>query len=136
MSGLNTEREKTVIEFLDINGDKQALDTEKPFNVAFNADCMEFLKACPDKFWTLAIVDPPYGINADNFNNGAGAKSRIGEGSTAKKSREKGRLNQGSGKLKNRLLNQSNCSWDNEPPTEEYFRELFRVSQNQVIWGG
>ena len=97
---------------------------------------MEFLKACPDKFFELAVCDPPYGINADNFNNGAGAKNRIGEGSTAKKAKEKGRLNQGSGKLKNRLLNTSNCSWDNEPPTEEYFKELFRVSQNQVRWGG
>lgn len=125
-----------MIEFTDANGQQQSVDITGRFNVAFHADCMEFLKACPDQCFELAIVDPPYGINADSFNNGAGAKNRIGEGSTAKKSREKGRLNQGSGKLKNRLLNTSNCSWDNEPPSEEYFQELFRVSKNQIIWGG
>lgn len=124
------------IVFKDINGEERELDTSKPFNVAFNCDCMNFLKSCPDKAFDLAVVDPPYGINADNFNNGAGAKTRIGEGSTAKKAKEKGRLNQGSGKLKNRLLNQSDCSWDAEPPSEEYFEELFRVSKNQIIWGG
>ncbi len=122
--------------FKDISGEERELDTSKPFNVAFNCDCMNFLKSCPDKTFDLAVVDPPYGINADNFNNGAGAKTRIGEGSTAKKAKEKGRLNQGSGKLKNRLLNQSDCSWDAEPPSEEYFEELFRVSKNQIIWGG
>ena len=26
--------------------------------------------------------------------------------------------------------------WDNETPKKEYFKELFRVSQNQIIWGG
>ncbi|WP_198418063.1 DNA methyltransferase [Chryseobacterium nakagawai] len=45
-------------------------------------------------------------------------------------------MNQGSGKLKNRVLNQSNCDWDNAIPGEEYFKELFRVSKNQIIWGG
>lgn len=45
-------------------------------------------------------------------------------------------MNQGSGKLKNRVLNQSDCSWDYSPPTQEYFDELFRVSKNQIIWGG
>lgn len=45
-------------------------------------------------------------------------------------------LTLGGGKLKNRLLNQSDCSWDNSIPTEEYFKELFRVSKNQIIWGG
>ncbi len=48
----------------------------------------------------------------------------------------KGRLNQGSGKLKNRLLNKSEIEWDNEVPTKEYFTELFRVSKNQIIFGG
>ena len=55
--------------------------------------------------------------------------------STAAKLR-KGRLNSGGGKLKNRLLNQSSIGWDDEVPTDEYFAELFRVSKNQIIWGG
>ena len=96
---------------------------------------MEYMKTIPDKFFNLAIVDPPYGINADKFNNGAGLQDHA-ESSTAKKIREKGRLNQGSGKLKNRLLNTSDCSWDSSPPPQEYFQELFRTCENLIIWGG
>ncbi len=104
-------------------------------NVAFNMDCMEAMKEFPDKFFDLAVVDPPYGIGADNFKNGAGASKDGGKlYSTAVKM--KNRLNQGSGKLKNRLLNQSDCSWDSEPPKKEYFNELFRVCQDCIIWGG
>lgn len=104
-------------------------------NVAYNMDCMEAMKEFPDKFFDLAVVDPPYGIGADNFKNGAGASKDGGKlYSTAVKM--KNRLNQGSGKLKNRLLNQSDCSWDSEPPKKEYFDELFRVCQNCIIWGG
>ena len=98
-------------------------------------DCMEAMKQFPDNAFDLAVVDPPYGINADKFNNGSGKKTGGKGDSTATKLR-KGRLNTGSGKLKNRLLNQSDCSWDSEPPQKEYFNELFRVSKNQIIWGG
>ena len=92
-------------------------------------DCMEGMKQYPDKYFDLAVVDPPYGINADKFKNGAGSKDHP-KGSTA------GRLNRGSGKLKDRIPNNSNCSWDFAPPGNDYFAELFRVSKNQVIWGG
>ena len=102
---------------------------------ACHGDCMDALKTFPDGFFDLACVDPPYGIGADNFKNGAGASKDGGKlYSTAVKM--KNRLNTGSGKLKNRLLNQSDCSWDSEPPQKEYFNELFRVSKNQIIWGG
>lgn len=104
-------------------------------NVAYNMDCMEAMRQMPDNAFDLAVVDPPYGINADKFNNGSGKKTGGKGDSTATKLR-KGRLNTGSGKLKNRLLNQSDCSWDAEPPQKEYFNELFRVSKNQIIWGG
>lgn len=98
----------------------------------YNVDCMEAMKEFPDKFFSIAIVDPPYGIGADGFSNGNGRKNK-GESTSVK---VKNRLNQGSGKLKDRLLNQSDCSWDSKPPTQEYFDELFRVSENQIIWGG
>jgi len=42
----------------------------------------------------------------------------------------------GGGKLKNRILNTSKIDWDYSTPTKEYFDELFRVSKNQIIWGG
>ena len=92
---------------------------------------MEYMRGLPDKFFDLAVVDPPYGINAPAMNMG----SANGNISTAAKMR-KGRLNGGAGKLKNRALNTMSCDWDFAPPTEEYFQELFRVSKNQIIWGG
>lgn len=99
-------------------------------------DCMEAMREFPDGFFDLAIVDPPYGINADMFRNGTmNNKDNAKPEGTALRLR-KGRLNSGAGKLKNRMLNNSDCSWDNEPPPRAYFDELRRVSKNQIIWGG
>lgn len=107
-------------------------------NRLYNMDCMKGMKQFPDKYFGLAIVDPPYGINAPNMAMGSN-KARKGDGypgiSTAERLR-KGRLNAGAGKLKNRAIQTMNCAWDFNPPTEEYFQELFRVSKNQIIWGG
>lgn len=81
-----------------------------PVSQVYNTDCMEYLRSVPDKFFELAVVDPPYGLDA---------KSTTGRG-----------------KLKNRCLNRGNIqAWDVRP-SESYFTELFRVSRNQVIWGG
>lgn len=75
-----------------------------------NMDCMEALKEYPDNFFNLAICDPPYGMPKDSTH--------------------------GRGKLKNRILNNGGVEgWDVKPP-KEYFKELFRVSKNQIIWGG
>lgn len=98
---------------------------KEPKSKVYNIDCMEYMKNIPDKFFDLAIVDPPYGINAPKmaatpFQRKSGFK----------------RLNSGSLKLKDRVLNTSNCDWDNKIPSNEYFTELFRVSKNQIIWGG
>lgn len=101
-------------------------------------DCMEYMRGLPDKAFDLAIVDPPYGINAAKMSmgNNPGRDDGWSRGeSTAVKVR-KGRLNQVSGKLKGRALNTMNCEWDAKPPTQEYFAELRRVSKNQIIWGG
>lgn len=81
-----------------------------PISETYNMDCMEYMRSIPDKFFELAIVDPPYGLD--------------------KKS------TQGSGRLKDRCLNRGNIHrWDIRPG-QEYFDELFRVSRNQIIWGG
>ena len=69
-----------------------------------------------DNYFDLAIVDPPYGI----------------EDITNKE------FSHGRGKLKNRVFNKANLkinNWD-KAPKEEYFEQLFRVSKNQIIWGG
>lgn len=94
----------------------------------FNIDCMEYMRTLPDKYFDLAIADPPYGINA--------TKMGMGKGFSDGKYTPSKRLNGGAGKLKNRVLNQSNCEWDSKPPTKEFFEELFRVCKNAIIWGG
>jgi len=76
-----------------------------------NEDNMELMKRYPDNYFDLAIVDPPYGI-------GAGGKSFIN----------------GTSKTKKEYYKENN--WDLKRPSKEYFEELFRVSKNQMIWGG
>jgi site-specific DNA-methyltransferase (adenine-specific) len=78
---------------------------------------MELMARYPDKYFDLAIVDPPYGIGASKQSQ---SSSKI-----------KGRKNS---IVKRSTLNSKN--WDNEIPSQEYFYELFRVSKNQIIWGG
>lgn len=86
-----------------------------PESIAYNMDCMEYMKALPDKAFDLAVVDPPYGINVGKFNMGAGTGARCP-------------------KIENRMWTPKD--WDNAPPSEQYFLELSRVSRNQIIWGG
>lgn len=104
-----------------------------------NEDNMELMARYPDNYFDLAIVDPPYGINATEMQMGSNPTRKghlqYGGISTAVKLK-KGRLNSGGGKLKNRLLNKSEIDWDNEIPSDDYFNELFRVSKNQIIFGG
>jgi len=77
-----------------------------PFLSLFHADCMKIMKQYPDKYFDLAIVDPPYGINMSNYKRNGNIKFDM------------------------------NKSWDSLIPTEQYFVELNRVSKNQIIWGG
>ena len=101
-------------------------------NIAYNRDCMEAMREYPDKYFDLAVVDPPYGITVDKQSLGAGT-GLAPEKNTVHIMRS--RL-KGGGKLKNIALNTFDTSWDAAPPGPEYFSELFRVSKNQVIWGG
>jgi site-specific DNA-methyltransferase (adenine-specific) len=73
-------------------------------------DCMEAMKQFPDKFFELAIIDPPYGIGEDGLKNHSRGKLAISKKYIPKQ-------------------------WDKEPPKQEYFNELLRVSKNQIIWG-
>ena len=72
---------------------------------AYLIDCMEFMAAQPSGAFDLAIVDPPYGLESFRYVR---ASSLIGFDSGA---------------------------WNNNKPDEAYFRELFRVSKRQIIWG-
>ena len=80
-------------------------------NVAYNMDCMEGMKQFPDKYFDLAVVDPPYGIGESGSKNNTRSKLA---------------------KSKNYKAFSGN---DKEPPDSAYFNELFRVSKSQIIWG-
>jgi site-specific DNA-methyltransferase (adenine-specific) len=86
---------------------------------------MVLMARYPDKYFNLAIVDPPYGIGVPKM-------------SPTPNERTHGRIwdHSGGGKIKDETLNISNTEWDNDIPTDQYFSELFRVSKNQIIWGG
>lgn len=79
-------------------------------NKIYNEDCLEAMKQIPDKYFELAIVDPPYGI--DIISTG-----KVGGGNRAKVSEYK------------------KSDWDKHSPNKEYFEELKRISKNQIIWG-
>ena len=74
---------------------------------AYNSDCMEAMSQMSDNEFDLAIVDPPYGI---------------GNTTTSK------------GNKKRKTLHER-VTWNNRIPPDEYFRQIRRVSVNQIIWG-
>ena len=76
---------------------------------------MEYMKTVPDKYFDLAIVDPPYGINHSEIA-GKQSGTQFGNASAPK----------GNYQIKD---------WDKSIPNQLYFSELKRVSKNQIIWG-
>ena len=84
-----------------------------PISLVTNEDCMNMMARYPDKFFDLAIVDPPYG------DEDADATKTFTSNSVNKAAVRK-------------VYKQ----FKNEIPTEEYFNELKRVSINQIVWGG
>ena len=83
-------------------------------NVAYNMDCMEAMRKMPDKCFDLAVVDPIYG----DVTNGGYMKNPHTTDKLAK-------------------ANDYHLSiWSQKKTGKEYFDELFRVSKNQIIWGG
>lgn len=76
-------------------------------STVFNEDCMNVMARYPDKFFDLAIVDPPYGIGVGIFKPVGGRGEE----------------------------NRDNKQWDISIPDANYFKELERVSKEQIIWG-
>ena len=72
-------------------------------------DCMDLMRSKPMGYYHLAVVDPPYGISVCSMNLGATKDSKP-------RKFEMG-------------------DWDNNVPPPEYWKELFRVSRNQIVWG-
>lgn len=79
-----------------------------------NEDNMIMMSRYPDNYFDLAIVDPPYGINADKKNSKRELKSKKSE-SVSK--------------------DYGSQEWDSSVPNELYFNEVKRVSKKQIIWG-
>jgi site-specific DNA-methyltransferase (adenine-specific) len=78
-------------------------------SIVYLMDCNDFMKQIPDSYFSLSVVDPPYGIGFDGQ-----AKSTSKHGGRREKEFK---------------------GWDNEIPKEEYWSELYRVSKNQIVWG-
>ena len=79
----------------------------QPKSEVFLMDCLDGMKQYPDKYFELAIVDPPYGIGDEKLTQGGTWASKYKKGDAA---------------------------WDVKP-SDEYWKELFRVSKNQIVWG-
>jgi site-specific DNA-methyltransferase (adenine-specific) len=83
----------------------------KPISEVTNEDCMAMMARYPDKYFELAVVDPPYGIGQDGRNNHT--RSKLAQARDYR----------------------TNSRYDNQAPEEDYWKELFRVSKNQIVWG-
>ena len=79
----------------------------------YNMDCMDGMREFPDNYFDLAIVDPPYG----GVKQGGYMRNKVSGGIA---------------KYRNDYIL---SLWEQDPPGEDYFDELFRVSKNQIIWG-
>lgn len=85
-------------------------------NVVHLMDCMDGMRQFPDKWFELAIVDPPYGIGEKGQRNITGDRPTV--------------------KWKNPKSQHYVTFDDSKIPTAEYWKELFRVSKDQIVWGG
>ena len=84
-----------------------------PISKVYNCDCLEYMKTIEDKFFDLAIVDPPYGIGLVKTENGNWGIRKPEQVNNASKT----------------------FDWDFEKPKKEYIIEIFRVSKNQIFFG-
>jgi site-specific DNA-methyltransferase (adenine-specific) len=82
----------------------------------YNMDCMDGMAQFPDKYFELAIVDPPYGIGVDGNTTVVGKSGKASTFSSIQHHEKK--------------------QWDTKRPPRKYFDALQRVSKNQIIWGG
>ena len=82
-------------------------------SIVENRDCMAAMAEFPDKFFDLAVVDPPYGI-------GAGSKSFINRNTVNKRAEKFYKEN----------------DWDKSAPSTQYWNQLMKVSKRWIIWGG
>lgn len=97
----------------------------------YNMDCMDAMKRFPDSFFDLAVCDPPYGIGIGNIVVNSARPFGGGGHSFAKYNNNEKTI-----KERQNYVKFYHPFDDSSPPDETYFRELFRISKNQIIWGG
>ena len=102
------------------------------WNSFINADCMDYLKQFPDNYFSLAITDPPYGAG---FTAGGGCKGWFSKYHQSGGGTDYNRFGGRFDRYKSEENGKKIISWD-VAPGKEYFEQLFRVSRNQIIWGG
>lgn len=78
----------------------------------YNCDCIDYMATCKDNEFDLAIVDPPYGIEAGDYKRGG--------------------TQYGKSKAKCKIYHSYD---DSKSPDYNYFKEIIRISKNQIIWG-
>jgi len=79
-------------------------------NKILNIDCIEFMKQVPDNYFDLVITDPPYGLDIHSKNASRGKLAKAND--------------------------YGKCEWDKTIPSAECFKEIMRISKNQIIFGG
>lgn len=103
-------------------------------------DCMEGMKQFPDKYFDLAIVDPPYGINIGDEVGGGGQERNVAVRRKTKRQVQIGGAtpfgskSQWGGLCKPPKIYKAFD--DSSIPSAEYFKELERVSKHRIIFGG
>ena len=85
-----------------------SMDFLRHLDTILLGDCLEVLRALPDKSFDLLLTDPPYGISADKGTNGFGVAQNKKYGG----------------------------GWDNCRPSREHFDEMLRVAKKSIIFGG
>ncbi len=111
---------------LEITGylDKHEIISDKGImSVVYLMDNMEGMKQIPDGYFNLSLDDIPYGINV-------GKMAFLKERNTTVKQKNGTRLNPNRNKKQH-----IKKEWDSKPPGQEYFDELSRVTEDQIIFG-
>ena len=90
---------------------RNSYDLKHPESIYINADCMGWLEVFPDRYFDIAVVDPPYFSGPEKRRYYGRKISPIGVQRHYEPSPE----------------------W--EVPGKDYFDELMRVSKHQIIWG-
>lgn len=132
-----------------------------PESIALNQDCLAYMKTLPDNYFDLAVCDPPYGDASDTHTHTQALRCHGGDrwdkynmealrrkirpvqvsdgqstictaADASKRERDCGSQN---GRDLGREVRKKIIAWD-VAPEKEVFDEIFRVSRNQIIWGG